>query len=103
MSKQRRHSAEFKTEIVLEMLSGSKTVAQISREYQIKDSLLYRWKQEFLERAPQVFSHGVDEEKARLESQVAELERMVGKLAMQLEVAKKASRYLKSSPPGSEE
>lgn len=97
MGRQRKHSPEFKAQVVLEMLSGEKSVAQISREYQIKDSLLYRWKADFLERAPQVFSGGTDSEKHDLQTQVADLERLVGQLTMQLEMAKKATHYLKSS------
>lgn len=100
MAKYRKHSPEFKAQVVLEMLSGEKSVAQISREYKLKDSLLYRWKAEFLEAAPQVFASGTDREKQDLQDQVAELERMVGKLSMQLEIAKKASHYLKSPPTG---
>jgi transposase-like protein len=98
MTKYRKHTAEFKAQIVLEMLSGEKSVAQISREHRIKDSLLYRWKAEFLERVPEVFASGADKEKVRLQDQVAELERLVGRLTMQLEIAKKASHYLKSTP-----
>lgn len=102
MAKYRKHTAEFKAQVVLEMLSGEKSVAQISRDYRIKDSLLYRWKAEFLERAPQLFGTGQDNETARLRDEVAELERMVGRLTMQLEIAKKASSYLKSGSSGSE-
>ncbi len=98
MAKYRTHTAEFKAQVVLEMLSGEKSVAQISREYQIKDSLLYRWKAEFLERAATVFSNGRDPEQEQLRAEVAELERMVGRLTMQLEITKKASHYLKSLP-----
>jgi transposase len=87
--------------VVLEMLSGEKSVAQISREYKIKDSLLYRWKAEFLERAPQVFANGRDNEQEHLRAQVADLERLVGRLTMQLEIAKKASHYFKSTWEGS--
>ncbi len=87
MGKQRRQfSAEFKTRVVLEMLSGEKGLMQASREYGIKDSVLSRWKQEFLERAPQVFAAPKSEEQAE---KVAELERMVGRLTMQLDMAKK--------------
>ena len=46
---------EFKARVVLEMISGEKGLMQASREYGIKDTVLSRWKQEFLERAPQVF------------------------------------------------
>ncbi len=87
MGKQRRQfNAEFKTRVVLEMLSGEKGLMQASREYGIKDSVLSRWKQEFLERAPQVFAAPKSEDQAE---KVAELERMVGRLTMQLDMAKK--------------
>ncbi len=98
MGKQRRQfNAEFKTRVVLEMLSGEKGLMQASREYGIKDSVLSRWKQEFLERAPQVFAAPKSEEQAE---KVAELERMVGRLTMQLDMAKKVLGY--SSLPGKE-
>ena len=39
VGKYRKYSAETKVRIVLEILRGEKSVAQASREYQIKDSL----------------------------------------------------------------
>ena len=39
MGKYRKYSPETKVRIVLEILRGDKSVAQASREYQIKDSL----------------------------------------------------------------
>ena len=40
-------------------------------------------------------------EQKRRADKVAELERLVGKLTMHLEIAKKASHYVKSLPPES--
>ena len=54
-TKRRKFSPEFKVRVVLELLTGEKGLMQASREYGIKDSVLPRWKQEFLERAPRVF------------------------------------------------
>jgi transposase len=53
----------------------------------IKDSVLSRWKQEFLERAPQVFEQpkSVNPQEER----IGELERMVGRMTLQLDMAKK--------------
>jgi putative transposase len=63
---------------------------EASREYGIKDTVLSRWKQEFIERAAQVFEqpklNGQDEE-------IAELERMIGRLTIQLDMAKKVLGY----------
>ena len=51
----RKFSSEFKAKVVIELISGEKGLMQSSREYRIKDSVLSRWEQEFLDRAPQVF------------------------------------------------
>ena len=94
MTKRRKFSPDFKAQVVMEMLTEQKSAAQASREYGIKDSLLSRWKQEFIERSPQLFEQGtVNDDR---DQRIAELERMVGRLAMELEMAKKASRYLNS-------
>ncbi len=95
MSKRREFSAQFKLETVLEGLRGEKSVAQLCRERDITDSLYYKWRDDFMENAPSVFRdkhQGVDESAQR----VAELERLVGRLTMELEIAKKASGLLGS-------
>jgi transposase-like protein len=95
-SKRRKFSPEFKARVVLELISGEKGLMQASREYEIKDSVLSRWKQEFLERAPQLFAQpGTEDDR---EERIADLERMVGRLAMQLDMAKKV--FERSSFPG---
>jgi transposase-like protein len=87
MVKRRQYSAEFKTRVVLQLISGEKGLMEASREYGIKDSVLSRWKQEFLERAPQLFEQPKADNQA--EARVAELERLVGRLTLELDVAKK--------------
>ena len=42
MAKRRTFTAEFKAQVVLEMLTKQKSAAQTSREYRIKDSVLSR-------------------------------------------------------------
>jgi transposase len=87
MTKRRKFSAEFKAKVVIELISGEKGLMQASREYAIKDSVLSRWKQEFLERAPQVFGEAKTTDPQ--EEKIDELERMVGRMAVQLDIAKK--------------
>jgi len=95
MVKRRKFTAEFKAQVVLEMLTEQKSAGQASREYGIKDSVLSRWKQEFIERSPMLFEQGGVQQDDR-EEQIAELERMVGRLATELEMSKKVSRFLNS-------
>ena len=93
MAKRRTFTPEFKARVVLEMLIDGKSLAQTSRKYKIKDSVLSRWKAEFLERSPRVFEHGSSRDDR--DERISELERMVGRLAMELEMAKKVSRHLR--------
>ena len=97
-SKRRQDSAEFKLDTVLEGIRGEKPVAQICRERGIRDSLYYTRRDAFKERAPGIFASQEQQDQAvsELEARVAELERMVGQLAMENEILKKAGHWLDS-------
>lgn len=92
MRTRRKFTAEFKSGVVLQVLTGERTVAEMCREHDLTAQMVSDWKAQFLAGAAQIFENGSSssEEAAR----IADLERMVGKLTMQLEIAKKASRLL---------
>ena len=46
--KYRKFTAQQKTEIVLASLRGPKTMAELCREHDIADSLLRKWREQFL-------------------------------------------------------
>jgi len=94
MTTRRSFTAEYKANVVLDLISGEKGLAEASREYGIKDTVLSRWKQEFLANASQLFEQ--PKEVQEKEERIAELERMVGKLTMQLELQKKVLSYANS-------
>jgi transposase len=83
----RTYTPEFKVRVVMELISGKKSLSEASREYGIKDTVISRWRQEFMERAPQIFeqpgSRDIQAER------IAELERTLGRVTLQLEMAKK--------------
>ena len=97
MPKRRRRSftAEFKAQVVLEVLSGLKSQAEVARQRKLKPELIARWKDIALEGLETLFQVG--EQRDQEQDRVAELERMVGRLTMELEVAKKASALLPSA------
>ena len=98
MAKRRTFSPEFKFETVLDMLRGEKSVAQICRERDITESLLYKWRDAFFERAPSLLA---DQHSTSYDPQaehIAELERLVGRQAMEIEVLKKARSLLGAAP-----
>jgi transposase len=98
MSKRRVFTPEFKAQVVLEELSGVKDRAEICREYRLRPQVFSRWREEFLERAPEVFA--TERSRGDEQERIADLERMVGRLTMELEVAKKASNVLTSLSNG---
>jgi len=98
MSKRRTFTPEFKARVVLEELSGMKDRAELCREYQLRPQVFSRWREEFLERAPEIFA--TEPSRGDEQARIAELERMIGRLTMKLEAAKKASNILTSLSNG---
>ncbi len=103
MGKHKQYDATVKTKIVLEVLKGQQTLAQICREYEVSADLVCHWRDVFLERAPQAFADPRNSGKTTGEQErIAELERMVGRLTMELDASKKASKLLPSRPTSGE-
>jgi transposase-like protein len=85
----RQYNAEFKAKVVLEVLSGEKTPSEVCRSHQLNINVLNRWRKELVEQAPTIFER--IEMRSADQQRIAELERLVGQMTMQLEVAKKVS------------
>src|SRR5260370_602961 len=96
MPKRRRRSftAEFKARIVLQVLTGAHTQAELCHQNGLKPELIARWKDIALERLETLFQG--EAHQGQDQARIAELERMVGRLTMELDVAKKASALLPS-------
>ncbi len=92
--RRRRFTPEFKSQVVLEILSGATGVAEVCRKYRLDHQVLSRWKGDFLNKAPQLFSG--DPQREADQERISELERLVGRLTMEVEILKKASRLLDS-------
>ncbi len=100
MATRRRFTSEFKARVVLELISGAKTPGEVCRQHNLKPQVVSRWKAEFLGKAASVFQS--EEQRSVEQARIAELERMVGRLTLELEVAKKASAMFNGSPGRSE-
>ena len=51
----RQFSAEQKTKIVVKILESEKTLAEISKQYEVTSKTLQNWKKQFLENASLAF------------------------------------------------
>ena len=86
--KYRKFTAQQKTEIVLASLRGPKTIAELCREHDIADSLLRKWREQFLAAGAERLHGKTDRTEAdELRRQVARLERPLGRKTMEVEVA----------------
>ena len=75
---------------VLVALRGESTIAEIWRKYQINETLFYRWRDKFLEAGKKSLTdrNGTRVE-AAAKARISELERIIGKRAVQNEILKK--------------
>jgi transposase-like protein len=102
MVKSRPHySKEFKLRICRELESGA-TVAEVARHHQVHPGLIYRWARAYRKNPTGAFASGSGQKKPEaaaegLESRVAELERLVGRLTLENEFLKKTLRAVEST------
>ena len=101
-NKRRTFSVEFKLDTVLELLRAEKSAAQICRERQITESLLYKWRDRFVSRAASLFDDQRSTPGPNEAARIAELERMVGRLTMEVDILKKAKSWFSAPPPSSD-
>lgn len=76
----RKHTATFKTRVVLEALKERETLSELAQRHQLHPTQIATWKREFLNGAEQVFGDGpvvdakaYEQEKALLHQQIGEL------------------------------
>jgi len=70
MRGERAYKAEEKLRIVLEGMSGTISVADLCRRYDVKPARFYYWKDQLINSAPEIFenrSRKVDEDRIRSE------------------------------------
>ena len=99
MSRSRRNfSAEFKTNLVLQLLKGEKELNVLAVENDIQPNLLRNWKKEFLANASLAFDNkredNLREKLAEERKEKSEYAKKVGQLTMQVDWLKKNLKKL---------
>jgi transposase len=92
----RSFSDQFKAQLVLELLTGQASQAELCRKHNLQAQLLGRWKTTVLDRLHTLFQD--DAQIGAEQGRIAELEQLVGRQALELEILKKASRLLGTLP-----
>jgi len=96
MSERRVFSREYKISAIQPIIDGVKSLAQVSRELEIRRNELHRWKQEYLEKKDNAFpgSGSLPPESAEAERTQRELRR----LQQENEILKKALSIFSQEP-----
>lgn len=94
MAERNNYDAEFKMELVMEILKGKK-VSKVADEYDVSRNSLYAWKKEFIDSGLKGLTNDnqiksqKDAELREKEKQIKEMKKIIGDQKVQMEILKK--------------
>ena len=89
MKPKKTYDPKFRTRVFLETIKGKKTIAEISREYNLHSSVIMRWKKEGMQNLPTIFQKPNNSELKESLERNDELYKEIGKLKMEVDYLKK--------------
>jgi len=94
----RKFTREFKVNVV-EAYESGKSVAELTREYDVHANLVYKWTQEYRRNPTGSFrgSGNAIEVNTSQERRISELEQMIGRLTMEMDFLKKALKHAETA------
>ena len=90
MSKRKNHAPAFKAKVALATLSGEKTIAELSSEFGIHQTLIHKWVRQLKGSAAGIFAGEFKTEEARKEKELHELHAKIGQLTVERDFLAKA-------------
>jgi transposase-like protein len=114
MAKNKQHSPEFRVQVVERMLAGENVMA-LSKQYGLARSMMYRWRDAYRNTGPAGLARRAgrgkpqpaetpagaiptSDNEQKLRQRIAELERVIGQQAVDLDFFKGVFKRLKESP-----
>ena len=94
MAKRRNFTPEFKAEVVLEVLRGESSQAELCRRHNLSEQQLSKWKQQVVENVATLFVSSTDQSSSEAAERIAHLEQLVRRLTVALDIEKKALTFL---------
>ena len=89
------YTANFKAQVVLELLKETKTISQLASEYAVHPNILREWKQVAIKGLPDVFERrdSLTDVKAAYERQLEDLYAEIGRLTTHVNFLKKSYHH----------
>jgi transposase len=91
-AKRQKHSSTFKAKVAIDALQERESLSELAKKYELHPTMITRWKKEFLERAPELFSK--PEPDKQQEKDLDKLYAKIGQLEMEKEFLKKNLKKL---------
>jgi transposase-like protein len=88
----RKFTGAFKAEVAIEALKERLTLAELSQRYGVHATMISKWKQEFINRAGEIFETRAPEEETEREKE--RLYAKIGQLEMERDWLKKISKKM---------
>lgn len=93
--KRAKYTAKFQFDRVIESIQKN-NLSEVARPYGIGVNLLSKWRSDFLKGGHQFFENKLDQDIARLQKRVAQLEQIIGKKEIELNLIKNFSDFYQS-------
>ncbi len=90
-----KYTAKFKFDRVIESLKKD-SISEIARQYGFGANLLSKWRSDFLQRGHKLFEDKPDQDINRLQKKIGQLEQMVGKKEVELNLIKNFADFYQS-------
>jgi len=95
MSKNKSYSNEFKFKVILEIIKGDLTVAEIISKYQVSRSVLCKWKRLFIDNGSAIFKQpSTESSKLAKTKELEKLHATIGKLKVENDFLQESSSKL---------
>jgi len=82
MKKRKLYPKEFKARVALEALKESKTIAELSSEYEIHSNMIAKWKKQLQENISDIFIRKNDQE-PDAQQQIENLYKEIGRIQVE--------------------
>lgn len=91
-SKRRNYSAQFKAKVALAAAKGDKTMAELSKQFQVHPTQITKWKKQLTDSLPEIFSLRRNQDFQEQQALTDQLYQQIGRLKVELDWLKK--KYL---------
>ena len=89
----KQHGADFKAKVAITAIKGERTIAELVKEFGVRDSQIHKWKNQLLNQAADLFKPGKSSTTAQHESEVARLYQTLGQLVAERDFLKKVLQH----------